>query len=499
MRTAFSVDAIRTAEDALMATLPDGALMQRAVAGLTGVLVEELGLRRARPAEARLRPAHPAVARRRGGVYGSSVLIIAGGGNNAGDGIFAGARLARRGSAVRVVRTGERTHAEALAALVAAGGREVGPEHALTMINSGSVDLVVDAVLGIGGRAGLTGVAARLAAACATADARVVAVDLPSGVAADSGEVGPGAFTATRTVTFGGLRHCHLVQPGRGRCGRVELVDLGLDLAEPSLFGWQVDDVIRHWPRPDPLGDKYAKGVVGVDAGSAHYPGAAVLATTGAVRAGAGMVRFLGDAAAATEVLRALPNVVPAEGRVQAHLLGSGWGERPDGRTAIASVTAAGLPAVLDADALSHLRGLRLGPRVLLTPHAGELARLLGIDRSEVTADPVTAVRRAVEETGAAVLLKGATQYVAEPGNDRVRIAVPGPAWTGQAGSGDVLAGICATLLAAGLPPGDAALAGASIQAIAADRCRGPVPPQELAATLPGVLRDLGIASRRES
>lgn len=478
MRTAYRVDRVRAAEDHLLTTLPEGALMQRAVAGLTRVLVEEL-------TDA-------------GGVYGSSVLIIAGAGNNAGDGIFAGARLARRGSAVRVVRTGERTHDGALAALLAAGGREIGTAEALSLINSGRLQLVVDAVLGIGGRAGLTGSAADLAAACAATDARVVSVDLPSGVAADSGTVGGGAFAADRTVTFGGLKHCHLVQPGRARCGRIDLVDIGLDLGEPSLSAWEVDDLAAGWPQPDPFGDKYAKGVVGVDAGSAQYPGAAVLAATGATRAGAGMVRFLGAPGAAESVVRALPNVVTVAGRVQATLLGSGWGERADGRVMVSSTTASGGPVVLDADALAHVRGLQLGPRVLLTPHAGELARLLGIERAEVEADPITAARRAVERTGACVLLKGATQYVATPGDERIRLAVGGPAWTGQAGSGDVLAGICAALLAAGLAADEAALAGASIQAVAAQRHPGPVPPQELAATLPDVLQDLGVASRRE-
>ena len=494
MRTAFRVDAIRAAEDSLMAVLPSGALMQRAVAGLTKVLVDELR----QPAEAKrwLNSSKPPAAS--GTVYGSSVLIIAGGGNNAGDGLFAGARLARRGSRVRVVRTGERTHAGALAALRSAGGREVDPAEALTMINSGSVDLVVDAVLGIGGRVGLRGVAAELSIACAEADTRVVAVDLPSGVAADTAEVGDAAFLARRTVAFGGLKHCHLVQPGRGRCGHIDLVDIGLDLDTPSLIGWEVDDLVRAWPRPDPLGDKYAKGVVGVDAGSDKYPGAAVLASTGAVLAGAGMVRFLGDPAAADAVVGALPNVGPGAGRVQATLLGSGWGERSDGRVVVSSAVASGGPVVLDADALTQLRGLRLGPRVLLTPHAGELARLLGTERAAVETDPLAAVRGGVAQTGAAVLLKGATQYVAAPGDDRIRVAVPGPGWTGQAGSGDVLAGICATLMAVGLPPAEAALTGASVQAVAARRHPGPVPPQELAATLPEVLRELGITRWRE-
>ena len=121
---------------------------------------------------------------------------------------------------------------------------------------------------------------------------------------------------------------------------------------------------------------------------------------------------------------------------------------------------------------------------VVPTPHAGELAALLGASRDEVAADPVAAVRAAAERTGCTVLLKGASQFVATPGDARVWIAVPGPAWTAQAGSGDVLAGICGTLLAAGLPPVKAALAAASVQALTASAHPGPMPPHELAARL---------------
>ena len=145
---------------------------------------------------------------------------------------------------------------------------------------------------------------------------------------------------------------------------------------------------------------------------------------------------------------------------------------------------------VLDADALRHLPSGRLGGQVLLTPHAGELARLLGVDRTQVIADPVAAVRQAVTQFGATVLLKGATQYVCGPDGE-ITVAVAGPAWTAQAGSGDVLAGVCGTLLAAGLPVSRAALAGASIQALAAQGMPGPHPPQAIAAALPGVVASL--------
>jgi NAD(P)H-hydrate repair Nnr-like enzyme with NAD(P)H-hydrate dehydratase domain len=129
---------------------------------------------------------------------------------------------------------------------------------------------------------------------------------------------------------------------------------------------------------------------------------------------------------------------------------------------------------------------------VLLTPHAGELARLLDCERAEVTSDPVTAVRAGADRTGATVLLKGATQLVATPGTETVEVAVHGPAWTGQAGSGDVLGGLCAAVLAAGVGARTAAVLGASVQAMAAARFQGPLPPQELARHCAAVIGELG-------
>ena len=195
------------------------------------------------------------------------------------------------------------------------------------------------------------------------------------------------------------------------------------------------------------------------------------------------MVRFTGEPGIAAAVLARLPNVVTTAGRVQALVLGSGWGDRPDGPDVVAGAVATGLPLVIDADALTMLP-YRLHPQVLLTPHAGELGRFLGIAREQVLADPVAAVRQAVVRTGGTVLLMGATQLVGTPGQGRVKVAVPGPAWTAQAGSGDLLAGICGALLAAGLTAPVAAVAGASIQAMAAAD-RGAVAPQDLELPLP--------------
>ena len=251
-----------------------------------------------------------------------------------------------------------------------------------------------------------------------------------------------------------------------------------------------LDDLARAWPYPDETSDKYSRGVVGANTGSEEYPGAALMSTLGAVYAGAGMVRFLGPERPAKLIETHLPNVVFSPGRVQAHLLGSGWGQRPDAAQLIAEAVESGLPTVVDADGLRHLPK-RCPDNWLLTPHAGELGRLVDQERRWVTDDPVRAARAGAERTGATVLLKGATQVVVGP-TGPVRVALPGPAWTAQAGSGDVLGGVCATLLAAGLPAGLAGQVGASVQAAAAAEQPGAIPPGELAETIGSLLGDAG-------
>ncbi|NNG18166.1 bifunctional ADP-dependent (S)-NAD(P)H-hydrate dehydratase/NAD(P)H-hydrate epimerase [Naumannella sp. ID2617S] len=470
MRSAYSAPAIRAAEERAMAEVGDGVLMQRAAAGLAVVCARRLR-------------------ERRGRVSGARILVVTGPGNNGGDGLYAAARLARRGVRAYAWLVTQQVHSAAWRAFERAGGRRLELGVVLRELAAERFDQVIDAGFGIGGREGVFGDLARIARG-ARGHADVVAVDLPSGLGVDTVRPRHDVFTADATVTFGARKPCLLTDPGRSAAGRVELVEIGLELGEPDLAQWQASDLATHWPYPHASSDKYARGVVGVDAGSARYPGAAVLAVGGAVHAGAGMVRFIGDEQAGSAVVQRFPNVVPSSGRCQAYLLGSGWGNRPDARTTIESVAATGLPVVVDADGLQHLPD-RLSPRFLLTPHAGELARLLGTERDQVEADPVAAVRTAAERTGATVLLKGATQYVAEAGESVVLLAVPGPAWTAQAGSGDTLAGVCAALLAAGLRPRDAALGGASLQAVTATRHPGPFPPQELAEFFPETISAL--------
>ncbi|HEU5485819.1 MAG TPA: bifunctional ADP-dependent NAD(P)H-hydrate dehydratase/NAD(P)H-hydrate epimerase [Microlunatus sp.] len=473
MRYAYTVAQTRALEEAAMAVVGDDALMQRAAHGLSVRAADLIG-------------------RTRGTVYGARVLILVGPGNNGGDALYAGQRLARRGCAVTAVRALGRPHPGGSAAFRDAGGRVLDLAD-LADDDLTGVDLVIDGVLGIGGRPGLPDDVAALVAGAATRDIAILAVDLPSGVESDTGQAPVGAVQATRTVTFGTRKPCHLIEPAASRAGVVDVVDIGLDTTHtvPALASWEAADVAAAWPVPGPVSDKYARGVVGIDTGSDSYPGAGVLSTYGAVFGGAGMVRYLGAPRSAEIIARDLPNVVFGEGRVQAWLLGSGWGERPDGDAVIARLLASGLPLVIDADGLRHLPD-RLPGTTLLTPHAGELARLLDCERGDVAADPRAAVRRAADETGATVLLKGATQLVATPGTETVEVAVPGPAWTGQAGSGDVLGGICAAVLAAGRGTRVAAVLAASVQAMAAARYPGPIPPQELARHCAAVIGGFG-------
>jgi hydroxyethylthiazole kinase-like uncharacterized protein yjeF len=472
MMYAYSVAAIREIEEAAIAVEGVDALMQRAAAAVARSAAELL---------------QTLV----GKVYGARVMILVGAGNNGGDALFAGARLARRGARVTAVRCLDTPHPAGLAALVAAGGRlkaldDLDLAEEPRVQRRPDCDLAIDGILGIGGRPGLPPTLALLATTLEGWDVPVVAVDLPSGVGADTGAVPGATIRAARTVTFGELKPCHLLEPARSRCGLVELVDIGLGAVrdhEPVLVGMDEEQLAMSWPYPQVRSDKYARGVVGIDAGSEDYPGAGVMATYGAVYGGAGMVRFLGAARPARLIEAQLPNVVFAPGKVQSRLFGSGWGERSDGATVLAEAKDEGLPVVVDADGLKYLPQ-HLPSNWLLTPHAGELARLLDQDRGSVEEDPVRAVTEAVRQTGATVLLKGAAQVVASPQTESVSVAFPGPAWTAQAGSGDVLGGVCAALLAAGVEPQLAGQLGASVQAVAAHQQPGAIAPQQLAVAI---------------
>ncbi|WP_328735312.1 NAD(P)H-hydrate dehydratase [Streptomyces bobili] len=475
MRTAYCVDTVRAAERDLMARLPEGALMQRAAAGLAAACADLMGR-----------------------VYGRRVVLLVGSGDNGGDALYAGARLARRGAGVTAVPLSPaRTHAGGLSALRRAGGRTVAPEDAAGPIRR--ADLVLDGIVGIGGRGGLREDAARLAALADGSRAAVVAVDLPSGVEADTGEVLGAAVRADLTVTFGTHKPGLLVDPAREYAGSVRLVDIGLDLpGEPELEALQHADVARLLPVPGAESDKYRRGVVGIAAGSARYPGAAVLAVAGALRGGAGAVRYVGPAGHA--VLARYPETLVSDqgperaGRVQAWVVGPGAG---DDAGTVAQVLAADVPVLIDADGLrladvAAVRG-RTAP-TLMTPHAGEAAALLGVSREEVEAGRLVAVRELAARYGSAVLLKGSTTVVAGAGGGgAVRVNPTGTAWLATAGSGDVLSGLAGSLLAAGLSAVDAGSAGAYLHGLAGRfaAAGAPVGAHEVAEAVPGAWRDV--------
>lgn len=488
MRTAYRVETVRAAERELMARLPEGALMQRAAAGLAAACAGMLSAR--------------APSRRRVGVYGARVVLLVGSGDNGGDALHAGARLARRGAGVTAVLLApDRAHPGGLAALRAAGGRTAGTDGAGPHLDR--ADLVVDGIVGIGGRGGLRPDAAALVRRVAEAGTPVVAVDLPSGVDADTGEVHGEAVRATATVTFGAYKPGLLIDPAAGHAGAPRLVDIGLGPhlpARPDLEAFQHADVSALLPRPTAESDKYRRGVVGVVAGSARYPGAAVLAVAGALRGGAGAVRYVGPAADA--VVRRFPETLvtdasPAKaGRVQAWAVGPGLGDGADRRDALQEVLASDVPVLVDADGLRLLDPDALRARTaptLLTPHAGEAAALLGSTREEVEACRLAAVRELAARLGVTVLLKGSTTLIAPApgGGEPVRVNPTGTPLLATAGTGDVLSGLAGSLLAAGLPARDAAAVGAYVHGLAGRLATTPPTATDVAAAVPRAWADL--------
>lgn len=482
MIEAYAVAAVREAEERAMAGLPEGALMQRAAGGLATELARDLR-------------------ERTGGVAGRRVVLLVGSGNNGGDALWAGERLARRGVQVTAVLASEQVHAAGLGALRAAGGRVVDPGAARDAV--ARADVVVDGLLGIGGRAGLRDAAADLARDLD--GVRVVAVDLPSGVDPRTGGTPGPHVRADVTVTFGAAKPCLLLPPASAAAGAVRVVDIGLALGADGLRVQRIEpaDVATLFPRPGAGDDKYSRGVVGVVAGGATYTGAAVLATGAAVRSGAGMVRYLGPGAATDLVRARWPEVVPGPGRVQAWVLGPGVDPDDAGQAEHVGAALTGEePCLVDAGALGLLPGLLRDAAVraplLLTPHAGELARLLTdlghrTDRDAVEAGPLDHARRAADAAGATVLLKGATTLVVAPGDGGVHSQADAPAWLATAGSGDVLAGLGGTLLAADLEPTVAGALAALVHGRAGWTASGggPVSAGAVLDAIPATLRDL--------
>lgn len=465
----YTAEQVRAAEVARMREVPTGELMQRASYGLAQVVQRLL---------------HEST----GGVYGRSVVLLVGPGGNGGDALYAGVTLRRRGVAVAALLVREQTYPGAMPDYLAAGGTVLDEAEAAGAL--AGADAVIDGIAGLGsGRA--VGLARPITTALA-AHRCVVAVDVPSGVAVDTGRVAEDAVRAHTTVTFGCHKNAHFLAPAAQHCGEVELVDIGLGAhLPPAVAGvLSADEVYDAWPRQPYDGHKYATGVVAIAAGSAKYPGAAVLCVGGALRAKAGMVRYVGDPAALERVVAAWPECVAETsvsraGRAQAWVVGPGLGTDRSAASILDEVLATDVPVLVDADGLTLLKGRthRLAERgapTVLTPHAGEFERIFfPID------DPLSAAQRAADESGCVVLLKGPTTVVAAPGAPAL-VNPTGTARLATAGTGDILAGVAGALLASGVEPRRAAAMAAYAHGEAAGSAPGPL----VASDLPRLLHD---------
>ena len=418
------------------------------------------------------------------------ILVLCGPGNNGGDGYVAARELAARGREVRVAAPGGVPPRAGPAARAAASWR--GPVEAATPASLAGAELLVDALFGAGLSRDLEGEARALVEAMAASGLPIVAVDMPSGVDGDTGAVRGAAAPAAASVTFFRRKPGHLLLPGRALCGETMLADIGLPgevlgpIAPrcfenlPGLWG----DAL---PRPLAEGHKFARGHVLVVGGEA-LGGAARLAAIAALRAGAGLATIVApDAALAAHRAAAdasmMVEALPADGGLAASLAdarrnalvvgpGNGVGEATRGR--VLEALRSGRACVLDADALTSFAGAparmfaALGGPVVMTPHEGEFARLFA---DACAGDKLSRARAAAAASGAVVLLKGADTVVAHP-DGRAAINANAPPDLATAGSGDVLAGTIAGLMAQGMPPFEAAAAGAWLHG-AAGAARG--------------------------
>ncbi len=402
---------------------------------------------------------------------GGRILVLAGPGNNGGDGHLAAAMLASRGFDVHVRRFGEASGADAIRAAKAWSG----PTGQADPVR---FDLIIDALFGIGLARPLSGEAATLVEAVNASGRPILAVDIASGVNADSGDVTGPAIRATATITFHSAKPGHLLLPGRHHAGRLLIVDIGLPPTRSQLF--ENSPALWQLPRPQANTHKYARGAALVWSGPELATGASRLAAQAALRVGAGAVTLAGareallvQAAHVTAVMLAEADApkfgeLLAGEKLRAACVGPGAG--PMARAVAIGALEAGKALVLDADALTafapdvaHLaRLVRRHPRpVVLTPHEGEFRRLFP---ETPDGSRLSRAKAAAELSGATVIFKGSDGVIACP-TGRAAIVTNAPPWLATAGSGDVLAGYVTGLLAQGMAAFEAACAAAWIHA----------------------------------
>ena len=445
------------------------------------------------------------------------IVVVAGSGNNGGDGFVAAAELAARGREVSVVLLCERDSLQGDAASAARGWKY--PVLPFNPQALGKPALIIDALFGAGLNRPVRGEPEEMIEAINANGAPVLAVDLPSGINGTTGFVMGAAVRATETVTFFRRKPAHLLLPGRMHCGRVHLADIGIPRSvlgeiKPQTFENVPDTWHASFPVPRVDGHKYARGHAVVLSGEMASTGAARLAARGALRAGAGLVTVASprealavNAAALTAVMvRAVDTPIEfgeliADRRFNACVIGPGAGIGDRTRDFVHTAVAAQKHLVLDADALTSFAEApdRLfesikapaDPQVVLTPHEGEFPRLFSdMSNKNPGRSKLERVRDAAQRCGAVVLLKGADTVVAAP-DGRATIASNAPPWLATAGAGDVLSGIVAAMLAQGVPAFEAASIGVWMHGEGAREAGPGLIAEDLPEVLPAVFRRL--------
>jgi hydroxyethylthiazole kinase-like uncharacterized protein yjeF len=447
---------------------------------------------------------------------GTRVAVVAGPGNNGGDGYVAARLLAGRGGDVRVLRAGG---AKLKGAAAQAARRWSGPTEEATPGAFEGAGVIIDALFGAGLDRPVDGEMAALIGAMNGAGVPVIAVDLPSGVNGTSGAVMGAAVKATDTVTFFRRKPGHLLLRGRLHCGKVHVAQIGipdgvLEHIQPRLFA-NVPALWAHcFPVPHLEGHKYTRGHAVVVSGDISHTGAARLAARAALRAGAGLVTIASprEALAVNATASLAVMVRPVDGpaelsqflgdpRLNAIVLGPGGGVGPAMRELVFAALTGNRGVVLDADALTSFAAdpdilakavrARGDQPTIITPHHGEFNRLINvIDEVSKVNSKHEKTKIAARYTGTTVLFKGPDTVVASP-DGRVAIADNAPPWLATAGSGDVLAGLVAGLLAQGMPAFEAVAAAVWVHGEAGTELGPGLIAEDLPEALPAVYRRL--------
>jgi hydroxyethylthiazole kinase-like uncharacterized protein yjeF len=466
------------------------------------VLMENAGRAVADAAAARCRPP-------------GRILVVAGPGNNGGDGFVAARLLSERGYAVEVLLIGDRAALKGDAA--EAARRWTGPTSPARPEAIADASIIVDALFGAGLDRPVEGLARSMIAAMNTAGTPIVAVDLASGINGTTGAVMGLAVKAQESVTFFRRKPGHVLLPGRLYCGQVHVADIGIEpdtlaRVRPQTFANGPDLWDSAFPVPTAGGHKYSRGHAVVVSGHLSFTGAARMAARGALRAGAGLVTIASpkDALIVNAAANLAVMVRPVDGaqelaaflgdrRLNAVALGPGLGVGAATRDLVLAALGGDRAVVLDADALTSFSdqpetlfsalGAARPFKTVLTPHSGEFARLFG-EKLAALPSKLDQARAAAQQAGAVVLLKGADTVIADPGG-RAAINENAPPWLATAGAGDVLCGFAAGLLAQGMPAFEAAAAAAWMHGEAATEAGPGLIAEDLPDALPRVYRRL--------